>query len=37
MLDGGETTFILVGGDHLVGPDSIQHQLAAAGLEAVRV
>ncbi len=37
MLDGGETTFVLVGGDHLVGPDSVQMQLAAAGLRALRV
>ncbi len=37
MLDGGGTTFVLVGGAHLVGPDSVQRQLATAGLEAVRV
>jgi len=37
MLDGGGTTFVLVGGAHLVGPDNIQRQLAMAGLEAVRV
>jgi uncharacterized protein YbaP (TraB family) len=37
MLDGGRTSFVLVGGDHLVGPDSIQRQLAATGLEARRV
>ena len=37
MLDGGGTTFVLVGGDHLVGPDSIQAQLAAAGMRARRV
>jgi len=37
MLDGGGTSFVLVGGDHLVGPDSIQHALAAIGLEARRV
>ena len=36
MLD-GETTFVLVGGDHLVGPDSVQNQLAAAGMEARRI
>jgi uncharacterized protein YbaP (TraB family) len=37
MLADGGTSFVLVGGDHLVGPDSIQHQLAAIGLEARRV
>jgi uncharacterized protein YbaP (TraB family) len=37
MLDSGETTFVLVGGDHLVGPDSVQNQLAAAGMEARRI
>ncbi len=37
MLDGAETTFVLVGGDHLVGPDSVQNQLAAAGMEARRI
>jgi uncharacterized protein YbaP (TraB family) len=37
MLDGGGTTFVLVGGDHLVGPDSVQNQLAAAGMEARRI
>jgi hypothetical protein len=37
MLDGGGTTFVLVGGDHLVGPDSVQSQLAAAGMRARRL
>ena len=37
MLDGGGTTFVLVGGDHLVGPDSVQNQLAEAGMRARRV
>jgi uncharacterized protein YbaP (TraB family) len=37
MLDGGGASFVLVGGDHLIGPDSIQHQLAAIGLAARRV
>ncbi|HEY3948701.1 TraB/GumN family protein, partial [Phenylobacterium sp.] len=37
MLDGGGTTFVLVGGDHLVGPDSVQNQLAAAGMRARRL
>jgi len=37
MLDGGGTTFVLVGGDHLVGPDSVQNQLAAAGMRVRRV
>jgi uncharacterized protein YbaP (TraB family) len=37
MLDGGGTTFVLAGGDHLVGPDSVQNQLAAAGMRARRV
>ena len=32
MLDGGGTTFVLVGADHLVGPDSVLIQLAAAGM-----
>lgn len=37
MLDGGGTTFVLVGGDHLIGPDSIQHQLAAMGMSSSRL
>ena len=37
MLDGGGTTFVLVGGDHLVGPDSVLSQLATVGLHARRV
>jgi uncharacterized protein YbaP (TraB family) len=37
MLHAGGTSFVLVGGDHLVGPDSIQRQLAAGGLEARRI
>jgi uncharacterized protein len=37
MLDGGGVTFVLVGGDHLVGPDSVQHQLEAAGMRAQRL
>ena len=37
MLDGGGTTFVLVGGDHLVGPDSVLAQLEAAGMRARRV
>jgi uncharacterized protein len=37
MLDGGGTTFVLVGGDHLVGPDSVQTQLVAAGMRVRRV
>jgi hypothetical protein len=37
MLDGGGTTFDLVGGDHLVGPDSVLAQLEAAGMRARRV
>ncbi|HLI65284.1 MAG TPA: TraB/GumN family protein [Caulobacteraceae bacterium] len=37
MLDGGGTSFVLIGGDHLVGPDSVQRRLAAVGLEARRV
>jgi uncharacterized protein YbaP (TraB family) len=36
MLDGGGVSFVLVGGDHLVGPDSVQVQLAAAGMHARR-
>ena len=37
MLDGGGTTFVLVGGDHLAGPDSVLVQLAAAGMRARRI
>jgi uncharacterized protein YbaP (TraB family) len=37
MLDGGGTTFILVGGDHLVGPDSVLIQLARAGMRPRRI
>jgi uncharacterized protein len=36
MLKGGGTTFVLVGGAHLPGPDGILKQLAAAGLTAQR-
>jgi hypothetical protein len=32
MLDAGGTTFVLVGADHLVGPDSVLVQLATAGM-----
>ena len=37
MLMGGGTSFVLVGGDHLLGPDSIQAQLALAGMTARRL
>ena len=37
MLDGGGTTFVVVGSDHLAGPDSVLAQLRAAGLTARRV
>ena len=37
MLDGGGTTFVLVGGEHLAGPDSVLAQLEAAGMTARRV
>ncbi|MFI4976716.1 MAG: TraB/GumN family protein [Caulobacterales bacterium] len=37
MLDAGGTTFVLAGGDHLIGPDSVQNQLAAAGMTARRI
>jgi uncharacterized protein YbaP (TraB family) len=37
MLEGGGTTFVLVGGGHLVGPGSVLVQLAAAGMRARRV
>jgi hypothetical protein len=37
MLNGSDTTFVLVGGDHLVGPDSVLAQLEAACLVARRV
>jgi uncharacterized protein YbaP (TraB family) len=36
MLDGGGMTFVLVGADHLVGPESVLSQLEAAGLRARR-
>jgi hypothetical protein len=37
MLAGGGVTFVLVGDDHLAGPDSVQSQLARIGLAARRV
>ncbi|HEY2706870.1 MAG TPA: TraB/GumN family protein [Caulobacteraceae bacterium] len=37
MLDGGGTSFVLVGADHLVGPQSLLAHLAEAGLRAARV
>jgi uncharacterized protein YbaP (TraB family) len=37
MLDGGGTSFVLVGGDHLVGPDGVLVQLEAAGMHARRI
>jgi uncharacterized protein YbaP (TraB family) len=37
MLDGGGTTFVLVGADHLVGPQSVLAHLEAAGLNARRL
>ncbi len=37
MLDGGGTSFVLIGGDHLVGPDSVLAQLAAAGMPPRRI
>jgi len=37
MLNGGGTTFVLVGADHLVGPESILAHLAQAGIPASRV
>jgi uncharacterized protein YbaP (TraB family) len=37
MLDARQTGFVLVGCDHLVGPDSVQNQLAAAGMETRRI
>jgi uncharacterized protein YbaP (TraB family) len=37
MLDGGGTSFVLVGGDHLVGPASVLAQLKATGMTARRV
>ena len=37
MLEDGGTTFILVGSDHLLGPDSTLVQLSAAGLTAKRI
>jgi uncharacterized protein YbaP (TraB family) len=37
MLADGGTSFVLVGADHLLGPDSVLVQLSAAGLPARRV
>jgi uncharacterized protein YbaP (TraB family) len=37
MLDGGGTTFVILGGGHLVGSDCVQNQLAAVGMRARRV
>ncbi len=37
MLDGGGTSFVLVGSYHLVGSDSVQSRLASAGMLARRV
>ncbi len=37
MLDAGRASFVLVGSYHLVGPDSVQSQLARAGMQARRV
>jgi uncharacterized protein YbaP (TraB family) len=37
MLDDGGTSFVLVGCDHLLGPDSVLAQLAKAGLPARRI
>jgi uncharacterized protein YbaP (TraB family) len=37
MLDGGGTTFVLIGGDHMVGPDSVLVQLASAGMQPRRI
>jgi len=37
MLDGGGATFVLVGADHLVGPDSVLVQLNATGMRARRI
>jgi hypothetical protein len=37
MLDDGGTSFVLVGGDHLLGPDSVLVQLAQAGMPARRI
>jgi uncharacterized protein YbaP (TraB family) len=37
MLDGGGTTFVLVGADHLVGPESVLAHLAAAHMRARRI
>lgn len=36
MLKGSGTTFIAVGAGHLIGPDSVQVQLKAKGIEAAR-
>lgn len=37
MLAASKSTFVLVGADHLLGPDSVLRQLAAAGLPAARI
>jgi uncharacterized protein YbaP (TraB family) len=37
MLDEGSSTFVLVGGGHLVGEDSILALLRRAGIEPSRV
>jgi uncharacterized protein len=37
MLDGGGTSFVVVGSYHLVGPDGVQSQLAKAGMSARRI
>jgi uncharacterized protein YbaP (TraB family) len=37
MLEGGGTTFVLVGADHLVGPQSVLAGLGSAGLPARRI
>jgi uncharacterized protein YbaP (TraB family) len=36
MLKGSGTVFIAVGAGHLIGPDSVQVQLKARGIEATR-
>jgi hypothetical protein len=37
MLDGGGTSFVVVGDDHLAGPDSVLAELARAGMHARRM
>lgn len=37
MLEGGATSFVMVGTYHLVGPDSIQRQLEKCGLKVERI